>query len=147
MLENKRGTYPAKVQNKLNSMEEVLFSGSEAEDLYISFLEEADPRFDSEKMLAAIFEAGIRSRGRELSENFVETVKSFYMNKFESNHLYELVAHLRSLGYFIPSPENSRDGEQGAVDANQDEDLLNEDTMQQLEFGQADEYMYDDDMM
>lgn len=99
-MENLKSVLSPKYLKKLSSYENMLYSSNLAEDLYISFLEDSVNKAATESVLEAIFTQGLQKRN-ELSDNFVETVKSFHQNGFESTHLNTLVDYLRASGYDV----------------------------------------------
>ena len=88
----------------------MLYSSGLAEDLYISFLEDSAANPAVESVLDAIFQQGLKKQ-KELSENFVETIKSFHQNEYTSGHLKVLVQHLKSQGYQIEADSQLPAGE------------------------------------
>ena len=88
----------------------MLYSSGLAEDLYISFLEDSAANPAVESVLDAIFQQGLKKQ-KELSENFVETIKSFHQNEYTSGHLKVLVQYLKSQGYQIEADSQLPAGE------------------------------------
>lgn len=102
MLESKKAGFPAKYHKKIRKYEEILFGSTLAEDLFISILEEGDSNQTNEEILNCIFEIGIKN-SEEVSPNFIETVKSFYRNGFNSAPLGSLIAFLEKKHLLVSS--------------------------------------------
>ena len=90
LLENLKSVLSAKYLKKLSAYENMLYSSGLAEDIYISFLEDSPANPAAEQVLDSIFEQGLKHQ-KDLSENFIETIKSFHQNDYTSSHLKVLV--------------------------------------------------------
>ena len=95
ILESKKSTFSAKYIKKMMKYEEILFGSTLAEELFISILEEGECDNVTEDVLNNIFECGIKTL-TEISPHFIETVKSFYSNGFDSPPLKTLIGFLKN---------------------------------------------------
>lgn len=87
-----------------------MFGSSLAEDLYLSILGEGDSSPINEEILNSIVDHGLKLT-TDFSPNFIESVKSFYNNGFESPSLHKLVHYMRKKN-LLATPESEGSDEE-----------------------------------